>query len=128
MTERKRAFGSDFAKADAHVITREEYDEIPELTDEWFEKATLKIGNRIVSKAEFRKAWNKASRTGRPPSANPKKSVTLRLDADVVAHFRKTGPGWQTRINATLRKAAHLPTSAAARSRPTASVKSRKKA
>jgi hypothetical protein len=56
MTERKRALGSDFAKADAHVITPEEYEEIPELTDEWFEKATLEIGDRVVNKAEFRKA------------------------------------------------------------------------
>ena len=109
MTERKRALSSDFAKADAHVITSEEYEEIPELTDEWFDKASLKIGDRVVNKAEFRKAWNKASRIGRPPSDNPKKAVTLRLDSDVVAHFRATGPGWQTRINAALRKAARLP-------------------
>ena len=109
MTVRKRALGSDFAKADAHVITQEEYDEIPELTEEDFKRGVLKIGDRVVSKAEFRKAWNKASRIGRPRSDNPKKAVNLRLDADVVAHFRATGPGWQTRINAALRKAARLP-------------------
>lgn len=34
-----------------------------------------------------------------------KKLVTLRLDADVLAWFRKQGPGYQTRINRTLRKA-----------------------
>jgi uncharacterized protein (DUF4415 family) len=34
--------------------------------------------------------------------------VTLRLDIDVVEHFRRTGPGWQTRINDTLRRAAKL--------------------
>jgi len=43
---------------------------------------------------------------GRPPSPNPKQAVNLRLDADVLAHFRSTGPGWQTRINETLRRAA----------------------
>jgi uncharacterized protein (DUF4415 family) len=32
--------------------------------------------------------------------------VKLRIDADVVAHFRATGPGWQTRINAALRRIA----------------------
>jgi uncharacterized protein (DUF4415 family) len=32
----------------------------------------------------------------------------LRIDADVVEHFRATGPGWQTRINDTLRRAAKL--------------------
>ena len=31
--------------------------------------------------------------------------VSLRLDPDVVAHFRATGRGWQTRINNTLRRA-----------------------
>jgi uncharacterized protein (DUF4415 family) len=32
-----------------------------------------------------------------------KKPVTLRLDADVVAWFKKLGPGYQTRINRALR-------------------------
>jgi uncharacterized protein (DUF4415 family) len=31
--------------------------------------------------------------------------VTLRLDADVLAWFKKDGKGYQTRINRTLRKA-----------------------
>ncbi|WP_338413806.1 BrnA antitoxin family protein [uncultured Sphaerotilus sp.] len=31
--------------------------------------------------------------------------MTLRLDADLVARFRASGPGWQTRINAVLREA-----------------------
>ncbi|OQC19052.1 MAG: hypothetical protein BWX69_03064 [Planctomycetes bacterium ADurb.Bin069] len=42
---------------------------------------------------------------GRPKLAAPKVSVTLRLDPDVLAKFRDTGPGWQTRINAALRAA-----------------------
>ncbi len=33
----------------------------------------------------------------------PKKSLTVRLDADVLAWFRKQGKGYQTRINAILR-------------------------
>jgi uncharacterized protein (DUF4415 family) len=33
-----------------------------------------------------------------------KKPVTLRLDADVLAWFRKQGRGYQTRINQALRK------------------------
>ena len=43
---------------------------------------------------------------GRPPAAAPKKQVTLRLDQDVIKHFRAGGPGWQSRINEALRKAA----------------------
>jgi uncharacterized protein (DUF4415 family) len=44
--------------------------------------------------------------------ASPHKSrplITLWLDPEVVAHYRRTGRGWQSRINALLRKAAKLP-------------------
>ena len=34
----------------------------------------------------------------------PKKQITLRLDPDVLAFFRKRGKGYQTSINAVLRK------------------------
>lgn len=43
-------------------------------------------------------------RRGRPRSARPKVSTTIRLDADIVDHFKADGPGWQTRINEALRK------------------------
>ena len=33
-----------------------------------------------------------------------KKPVTLRLDADVIAWFKKSGRGYQTRINGALRR------------------------
>jgi uncharacterized protein (DUF4415 family) len=33
----------------------------------------------------------------------PKASISLRLDADVLAWLKAQGPGYQTRINATLR-------------------------
>jgi uncharacterized protein (DUF4415 family) len=35
-----------------------------------------------------------------------KEQVTLRIDQDVLEHFREGGPGWQDRINDALRKAA----------------------
>jgi uncharacterized protein (DUF4415 family) len=51
-------------------------------------------------------AW---SRRRRGPQKTPTKQlVSLRLDRDVIEHFRKRGPGWQSRINDTLRKAARL--------------------
>jgi uncharacterized protein (DUF4415 family) len=37
-----------------------------------------------------------------------KRLVSLRLDRDVIEHFRRRGPGWQRRINDTLRRAARL--------------------
>lgn len=47
-------------------------------------------------------------RMGRPPAAVTKEPVTIRLDRDVVAFFKATGDGWQTRVNDALRKAARL--------------------
>ena len=39
---------SDLAKVDAYVLTQADYDEIPELTDEWFETADFKIGDKLI--------------------------------------------------------------------------------
>lgn len=47
-------------------------------------------------------------RRGRPRSENPKRAIKLRLDADVIERFKAGGAGWQTRMNAALRKAAGL--------------------
>ncbi|CZT33773.1 BrnA antitoxin family protein [Rhizobium sp. 9140] len=47
------------------------------------------------------------SRGHRGPQKEPvKERIGLRLDHAVVEHFRRTGPGWQSRINAVL--AAHV--------------------
>jgi uncharacterized protein (DUF4415 family) len=40
---------------------------------------------------------------GRPPKENPKVFTGIRLDADVLAAFKATGKGWQTRINEALK-------------------------
>lgn len=71
-------------------------DDAPELTDEWFARADYYRDGKLVR------------RGGRPRKAEPKEAVSIRLDPDVVAHFRAGGPGWQSRINAALRKAAGL--------------------
>ena len=70
-------------------------DDAPELTAEFFDRAEIRHGEKIV-------------RRGRPPLPSPKQAVKLRLDADVLAAYRETGPGWQTQINADLRKARKL--------------------
>lgn len=80
---------SDLAKIDAHVITPEEYKDIPELTDEWFEAADHYDGDRLV-------------RRGRPRASAPKVPVHIRLSPEIVTRFKATGRGWQTRINAAL--------------------------
>src|SRR5215472_16900082 len=101
MTGKRRIgsdIGSDLKNATALPITSEQYEVIPELTEQSFREAEPHIARKV----------------GRPKSANPKVPLKLRLDRDVVQAFRATGPGWQTRINATLRlslrKAAGAPT------------------
>lgn len=43
-----------------------------------------------------------------PQKAPTKDKVALRLDHDLVEHFKAGGPGWQRRLNDTLRKATGL--------------------
>lgn len=90
MSASKYALGSDLAKIDSHVITPEEYEEIPELTDEWFAQADLYEGGKLV-------------RRGHSVGSGPKVSTTVCFDADVIDSFRATGKGWQTRMNDALR-------------------------
>ncbi len=40
-----------------------------------------------------------------PQKAPTKEMISVRLDRDLVERLRATGPGWQARINDTLRKA-----------------------
>jgi uncharacterized protein (DUF4415 family) len=48
-------------------------------------------------------------RKGRGPNKAPtKRLVSLRLSPDVLDHFKAKGPGWQSRIDEALRKAARL--------------------
>ena len=81
-----RTLGSDLKRVDAHVIKPEEYEELPEMTDEMFA--------RVI----FKKA-------GRPKSANPRQMISLRLPPEVIARWKATGPGWQTRMAKRLEKA-----------------------
>lgn len=71
-------------------------DDAPELLDGFFEQATIRDGDTVV-------------RRGRPRLGDDGKvRVGVRLDPDVLAAYKQDGPGWQTRINADLRKANKL--------------------
>ena len=41
----------------------------------------------------------------RPALPNTKELVSIKIDSDVLAYFQEAGPGWQDRINDTLRAA-----------------------
>ena len=63
---------------------------------------------RSEAEAAFKKMTKKAAEAQPKQVALPgvKELVSLRIDQDVLAHFQEGGPGWQDRINDTLRKAA----------------------
>jgi uncharacterized protein (DUF4415 family) len=84
-TASRRSLKSDLARVDSHVIKAREYDELPELTE------------RMIKRA-------KINRGGRPVSTNPRKLISLRLPAEVIARWKATGPGWQTRMAERLSK------------------------
>lgn len=82
----RRTLGSDLKRVDAHVIKPAEYEELPEMTDEMFSRTVFK-------------------RAGRPRSPNAKQMISLRLPPEVIARWKATGPGWQTRMAKRLEKA-----------------------
>ena len=82
----RRSLKSDLDRVDAHVTRVGEYKELPELTAEMLARGTVRKG-------------------GRPVSDNPRQLITIRLPADVIARWRSTGPGWQTRMADRLSKA-----------------------
>ena len=41
---------------------------------------------------------------GRPPVMNKKQLVSVRYSAEVLAYFRATGEGWQSRMDSVLRE------------------------
>lgn len=79
-------------------------DDAPELTNVFFEKATMMIGGQPVTlekaKMEFAKINIPSSRS---PTEHRKQHLTLRFDADIIAAFKSTGRGWQERMNDALR-------------------------
>lgn len=75
-------------------------DDAPEWTDDIFDRAEIRIGDKVVRPAD-----GTLTKRGRPKLDNPKQLVTLRLDGEIVKRFRDSGPGWQSRINEILRKA-----------------------
>jgi uncharacterized protein (DUF4415 family) len=89
MPERKHSsrhtLKSDLRQVDAHEIGGKEYRDLPELTPDMLERGVVRKG-------------------GRPRSANPRKLITIRLPADVIARWKATGPGWQTRMANRLSK------------------------
>jgi uncharacterized protein (DUF4415 family) len=66
-------------------------DDPPELTEEWVAQADLHHGKKLI-------------RRGRPKLENPRQLLSLRLPPEVIASWKASGPGWQTRMAQVLEK------------------------
>jgi uncharacterized protein (DUF4415 family) len=66
-------------------------DDAPEITDKWLAEADRYRGPTLV-------------RRGRPAGTAKKTQTTVRISNDVLAFFRSSGRGWQTRMDAALKK------------------------
>jgi uncharacterized protein (DUF4415 family) len=66
-------------------------DEAPEITERWVADADLRRGEKLI-------------RRGRPRLESPRRLFSLRLPPDVIAGWKASGPGWQTRMAEVLAK------------------------
>ncbi len=83
-------------KKPAHV-SQEAWDDVdsPELTEADFKR--MRPTREVFHGVDFPKP-----RRG-PQKAPTKVQTTIRLDRNVIEHFRADGPGWQSRLNEALR-------------------------
>ena len=74
----------------------------PEWTEEDWARArpAIEVDPELVE-------WSR--RTRGKQRAPVKELISIRLDPDITEYFRSTGPGWQTRLNDTLRRAVFGP-------------------
>lgn len=76
----------------------------PEADAQWFSKArpAKEVLPELLGPKKAQSLLT--PKRGRPPLQTTKNHINLRLDADVVARFKETGRGWQTRMNLALRE------------------------
>ncbi len=91
MKEKNAGLKSNLRKVDRHVPSTSDYEDIPELPDEFFTNGQL---YRNGKKTE-RKVRGKQK-------APVKTQLTIRLNSEVVDFFKAQGNGWQTKINKAL--------------------------
>jgi uncharacterized protein (DUF4415 family) len=83
MSENKRNISSTWV----------DQDDAPELDDLFFQEADLYQGNKLIRHGR-----------GRPKQADRKVLLSVRYSPEVIAYFRQTGEGWQTRMDAVLKE------------------------
>lgn len=95
------------------TLEREDDFELPELDEDDAPELTAELAAKLRPIAEIPELTEFTEfirKGGRPllPDEVRKRRVSIMLDPDVIAHFKAGGRGWQTRVNAALRKAAGL--------------------
>lgn len=74
----------------AHTSLR--IDDAPAITDRWVAEADVYKGTKLLKR-------------GRPKSPNPKQLLSIRIRSNVIAAWKSSGAGWQTRMAQTLERA-----------------------
>ena len=72
-----------------------------ELDEEWFADArpTAEVLPHMLERNQRSRGKQRSPR---------KQGIHIRLDTDIIEHFKQGGPGWQTRMNDSLRKTVEL--------------------
>ncbi|HEX7928288.1 MAG TPA: BrnA antitoxin family protein [bacterium] len=68
--------------------------ESPEITKALLDRGTVTVGDVVVRGPR---------KPGRPAGSGTKAPIHIMVDKDILAYYRATGAGWQTRMNAALR-------------------------
>ena len=71
-----------------------------ELDEEWFANA-LTTEELLAQYPELAKVIPLSNRSSTGPRGEP---VSVNIDADIAGHFRKSGAGWERRLNQALRQ------------------------
>ena len=77
-------------------------EDAPELSDEFFEGGTWRVGDRVLSRSVAQAEVG--ARRDRIAKGASKMSASVQIDADVLAAFKATGDGWQARVNEVLKE------------------------
>jgi len=93
MKESNAGLRSNLQKIDSHEITQAEYDEIPELPEEFFLEGKLCKNGRPVKR--------------QVPSGQKKTQLAVRVNKEIVEFFKARGEGWQEELNAVLQRYMH---------------------
>lgn len=89
--------------------TKDDWDAVsdnPPITEE--DIKNMRPAKEVLPPSFFKELDAARKARGRPKADQTKTPVTIRLDPDLLDHYKATGKGWQSRMNDDLRKVAGL--------------------